>query len=291
MKTVYLKAPSTYSRAMFRVVDALTKYAPHSVEIVDNQDYADLVVLHTIDFPEVQAMVRQLQSKDREYAIIQYCLRSTQEPNTFSWMPLWRKAEVVWSYYDLLDLAAEDKVRGSFNFMDEPLGVDADVFVQDSRVTPTYRMFTSGYVADSESVLEAVQATWLLHQDHFHLGPKLSTQKHVTSSMGIPDRVLAKVYQKCDFVAGLRRQEGFELPAIEGFFCGARPVVYDRPHYRRWFDGLASFIPEAGFEDVVSSLVKTLATPHPVTASERSQAVSRFNWERIARQFWAHAGL
>lgn len=276
---------------MYRVVTALKQYAPSHVEIVAEKEEADVEVLHAIGFPEIADRVDEVRHAGKRYAIIQYCLRTTQLPSTRDWLPLWKSAEVVWSYYDLYALMNEDMVVGRFNFYDAPLGCDETVFKPIPAETKIYALMTSGYVAEPECIEEAILATKIIGGNHFHLGPTMTTQTHVTHALGIPDSLLAKVYRKTQHVAGLRRIEGFELPAVEGLFCGARPILFDKPHYRRWFDGLARFINEGASASVTNQLTAVLSVPHPVQIGEYAHATERFNWARIARNFWAALDL
>lgn len=77
------------------------------------------------------------------------------------------------------------------------------------------------------------------------------------------------------------------MPAAEGLCAGARPICFDAPHYRRWFDGYATFIPEGPFDQVVESLVGVFMDGlNIVTEDERRAAVKFFDWKRIIPQVW-----
>jgi len=59
------------------------------------------------------------------------------------------------------------------------------------------------------------------------------------------------------------------------------------PDYRRWFDGLADFIPVGTPEQVVDSLVYLFKKPIcPVSSYDILEARVRFDWERIINGFW-----
>lgn len=291
----FVDAPAGLSHAMYRVVDALKKYAPKHVRIVLDEQQADVVLLHVIGYPETMKKVQQLVSAGQQYGLIQYCVRSTQEPSTEKWIGPWQAAHVVWSYYDLPALLAEDKVRAALpSFYMSPLGVDAQTF-RPYDVKKKFLIFTSGYVPESEGVLECMEAARRAGGKVFHLGPPDDRYgDHVTCSHGINDTVLAQMYSACTYVAGLRRGEGFELPAAEGLLCGARPVLFDKPHYRQWYEPWGVFISEGSFEEVVESLrlmfeaTKT-AGVISVSATERDMVVERFDWEAIIQGFWREA--
>ncbi len=93
---VYLKAPTTASRAMFRVVDALIQFAPRSIEIVNDPQEAELLIVHAIGVD----VIEWTEKLNRPYVVIQYCLKSAGG-NRAQWEKFWSKAALVWSYYDL----------------------------------------------------------------------------------------------------------------------------------------------------------------------------------------------
>jgi glycosyltransferase involved in cell wall biosynthesis len=105
--------------------------------------------------------------------------------------------------------------------------------------------------------------------------------------MGLRDIELAEFWSQCSFVAGLRRIEGFELPALEGLMCGARPIMFDAPHYRRWFGEHAEYVPEVGAEELVDHLTHVMERPvRVVSAAERVEVLRKFNWKDLCERFW-----
>jgi hypothetical protein len=69
--------------------------------------------------------------------------------------------------------------------------------------------------------------------------------------------------------------------------CGARPIVFDAPHYRRWYEPWAEFIPEGSGEEVTNALIGVFERgPRPVTREERQEANYRFDWANIVPDFW-----
>src|ERR1700722_15236670 len=90
-----------HSRAMVRIADALTRYAPPEVEIV-NLDSSDLSVLYVIG-PDAIDYCAEMQARGHRYAIVQCCLRTAglSRENAHLWCQLWQGAAAVWSYYDI----------------------------------------------------------------------------------------------------------------------------------------------------------------------------------------------
>lgn len=288
---VYAAVPHGMSRAMNRVVKALQRHAPDHVSFASRREDAELVVLHVIGYPETEQAIRELRESGQRYAMIQYCMRSTQRPSTNEWRGMWASAEVVWSYYDLRQHIREDGGWDlDFNFYDAPLGVDDEVF-QPSDVPSirNYTMLTSGYVAETEGVYEAAEAVARVGGNHYHLGPAMPLGPFTRCELGISDEQLARVYRSCKYVAGLRRAEGFEMPAIEGLVCGARPVCFDRPHYRRWFEPWAKFVPEGNYQEVTDALARVFREDARVTLAESVAAAEKFNWAAIVDGFWSLA--
>lgn len=273
---VLAKTNETDSRGVLRVVDALERYHPNYVEIVDTQEEADLIIFHVIGRRD--GILRRIKQANKPYAIIQYAYKSTLTPNPGDWKEIWDKAVVVWSYYHL-------PIK---NLYHAPLGTDFHISLEQEK---EYVIATSGLSYLTESVRECVLAARAVKGKVFHVGPELNVPDVVCSD-GMSDGELQKEYAKCQFVSGLRRVEGFEFPVIEGLMCGARPIVFDRAHYRQWFDEYAEFIPEQGREHVVANLINIFKAPRrEVTTEEQLKAQLAFNWNTIIEGFYGHVRL
>jgi glycosyltransferase involved in cell wall biosynthesis len=150
-------------------------------------------------------------------------------------------------------------------------------------------ILTSGYVAESEGVREAAEAMKRVGLEGYHLGPPMNLGSHVRCLLGMGDETLARMYSECKYVAGLRRVEGFELPAAEGLLCGARPILFDAPHYRDWFHRWGIFIPEGDSAQVTDSLedIFRRLPDLPVEDGEIAEARKLFDWGRIIPAFWS----
>ncbi len=282
---VYLELPEE-SRGIRRVRDALEKYAPSTVQVVKTPQEADLEIIHVIGRNQTtQGRIERLKRSGKPYAMIQYCLRSTIKPSAWDWIDMWKGAKVVWSYYDLEEACITDMVAPAFEFYHAPLGVDS-VFKDSHRDRP-YTIFASSQHALSESARECAFAAKRVGGKMFFLGHELRRGADIVCGSGYTDEQLADIYSSCQFVSGLRRIEGFELPVIEGLMCGARPIVFDRPHYRRWFSGFAVFIREGNRGQAIDDLERVFKSgADPVTQQELELAKERFNWQTIITNFY-----
>jgi hypothetical protein len=277
MLRVYLKPPSTVSQSIFRVARALAAYAPPTVNVVSDLDKADLQIVHAIGWGSFEKLPRIPR------AIVQYCVRSTEDSNPTNWLIEWQNAKVVWSYYDL-----KKYVSGrTFNFYYAPLGVSRVAFFPRVGAEKVYGVATSGYVPESESVREVFDACQEVGLRQFHLGPPIIPCPPAVSRLGISDNELAQYYSESRYVSGLRRCEGFELPALEGLVCGARPILYKQESHLHWYGSLAEYVDEGHPDDVRDQLISLLKGQYrSVTDQERIQAYMKFDWATICRNFW-----
>jgi hypothetical protein len=209
--------------------------------------------------------------------------------HTSDWADIWDAARCVWSYYDLRRWSDDDGVPFTLGdrFYHAPLGVDAETFARPSTYNRRYVVCSSGRAWLTESARECSLAAFALDRQSLHLGPRFKSRPWVTSVSGVTDDELADLYGQSEFVSGLRRVEGFELPVIEGVLCGARPVCFDQPHYRTWFGEFAEFITEGRRTEVLASLTDLFRSgARPVTNHERALVTERFDWGRLMRGFW-----
>lgn len=271
--------------AITRILVALKRYMPQEHELANSKKGADFVIVCAYGHRrKIKYYTERLLAQNKKYAVIQLSIRSTPNPKTEDWIPIWRKAELVWSYLNLPELCNEDGVEANFNFYYAPLGVDAKIFKE----TKSKRKFIiagtgTGSQSSQECKNEVISAARTLGKNIFQLG--YGIRSDVAYSNGMDDKMLAYYYSHCEFVSGLHRVEGFELPVIEGLLCGARPICFDRPHYRHWFDKLAEFIPEDGnITDNVRKILQKGAKP--VTDKEKEYVKSHFDWKTICKGFW-----
>lgn len=289
---IYCTAPDDH--ALKRVEKALIQYAPSDVEFVSDKKQADLVILHvTGRLEHTQREVDRIRKRGQKYAVIQYVVRSSINPDLIDWLDsVWLNAEMVWSYYDIGNDLTDEYERKTAqhchlnNLYHAPLGVDSEVF-QDRHIERDFMIGCSGRHALSESVKECVMAAKANNGRTFHLGHDLRRGSDVLCVKGMTDYTLSHFYSRCEFVSGLRRIEGFELPVIEGLLCGARPIVFDRPEMRHWYGEIAEFIHEGTREEVTEQLTSLFKRgARPIKQWEKDLVRERFDWKTIINGFY-----
>lgn len=295
-----------YSPAMVRIGNAIDRRIPTHIQ--ERYSRTNLVILYVIGFDYVE-IGRRIKEAGGKYIAVQCCLKTAYAGPVEDWVPFWKGAEVVWSYYDMGELAQEH----GFRFYHSPLGLD-DEFRRDPEHTPTRKkaILTSGHVhgPGAEAILEVWQTAERMGYTPIHLGsdhvegiaPE-EMPKNLKVFSGIGDHELAMLYRSVEFVAGLRYTEGFEMPAAEGLACGAVPIVFDQPTLRHWYRDLALFVPEGNGDELIDSL-SILSLPlraRPGMSSywlgtnvldvlseeeRRITALDRFNWDTIISSLW-----
>lgn len=292
MITVNLDPPTVESRSLQRIATALSINAPSEVELVHTDENADAVVIHVIGrHDQIVRRVNALRAMGKRYIIAQYCLRSTRHPLCADWIGIWKHATLVWSYYDLPAMCQAEGVTTPFPFLHSPLGADAKVFYPSDSAT-RYAVATTGYTPGAECLREVTDAARRNNYRVLHLGLPVPTVNYdrITYMSNIDDATLRRTYTECNFVSALRRLEGFELPAVEGIFCGVRPILFDTPTYRHWYDKFGIFVPETGSSADLTDNLTTLLRHDSLQLTDLHVRAARamFDWPIVARRFWTH---
>lgn len=298
MIRIFTRPTGLHSRAMVRVSNALERFTPsgYSISGTPARQYTDLVVLHVIGYDAIE-QAENIKQRGGKYAVIQYCLKSTEYTSESDWQWLWTNAELVWSYYDLSKWAEEF----GFNFYYAPLGID-EVFTHPLDTWPHERrplVITSGYVSGPHS--EAIEEVWKAAEisgiEALHIGPSSIEGMDTTqfpkwkAVLGLSDEELAYEYRHAMWVSGLRHTEGFEMPAIEGLACGVRPLLFDQPSQRHWYGESGVYIEDRSGETLVEDLVNLFRSgPKPLGEDEHKDILDRFNWQTIIGGFWERLG-
>jgi glycosyltransferase involved in cell wall biosynthesis len=145
---------------------------------------------------------------------------------------------------------------------------------------------TSGFSWLTESVRECALAVQAVGGRVLHVGPEMD-RPWVDCVQDVSDLELAAYYRGSAYVSGLRRIEGFELPAAEGLVCGARPICFYKAHYKDWYGDWAEYVDEGPRPMVQDELTRLLSGPYRhVTDAERQAACARFDWAKLVPTFY-----
>ena len=264
-----------------RVLTNLVKYLPPNFTIVDDPLLADLTIVHVVGrHDHVTQRVQKIKNAGHQYAIIQYVLQSCRNPDPNDWLELWNGAKVVWSYYDLKNYIP--------NIYHAPLAADSNIFYKENNIEKKYLVGTNSDNYKTECIGEIGLAAYGAKGKVVHFGTHFGSDPNV-DDVGIvkDDNALRAVYNSCKWFSALRRYDGFEIIALEALLCGVRPIMFDTPNYRQWFNGLAEFIPEVSAGEVTRILRGVFRKePRLVTDNEISEIKLKFNWEKIIKGFW-----
>jgi hypothetical protein len=246
-----------------RIEHKLRKYAPANVEWTDLQN-AELVIIPVIGrHDHITRFVDTITKSGRKYVVLQVSLKSTRNPNPADWLELWQGAVMVWSYYWL---------PGKFHLYHAPLGADPLLF-HPLNLERKYVVGMTGQYTRTECLWELEKAARSIDEKALKIHAENDEQMNVQ-------------YNQCRYISGLRHKEGFELPAAEGMLAGARPILFDTPDFRYWYDGIAEFIPEGNPLSTINHLTRLFQLDFPVSGHEVMYARYRFDWERIISRFW-----
>lgn len=266
------------SRGMGRVEFNLNKFLLPSMTRVDKEDDADFVVIHINgrhDHRTRQAM--RIKESGREYAVIQYVLTSCRNPNPLDWSDLWDNAKVFWSYYDLKKYVP--------NMYHAPLAADPETFYKQDE-EKKYLVGTIGVDYKKECIGETRLAAFTSGRT-VHVGPEFTKDANGDTFQNVSDDEMREIYNQCKWFSVLRRDDGFEMPGLEAALCGVRPIMFDTPNYRQWYDGIAKFVPEEASGKVVANLKKLFREePSQVTDAEIESIKEKFDWKKIIEGFW-----
>jgi glycosyltransferase involved in cell wall biosynthesis len=283
MKIYYEVLPLTLGRIMHRLNKHIKQYAPDWAVFVDNMDDAEFQILDVVGSGSLENL-----KKDR-HAIFQHCYITTENNTPEFWLPIFEKSVLTVSYMDLPSLVKSDK----FPFLRNPMGADISVF-RTTGEAKDLSVMTTGYIDNTESISEIADAVNRLNGTLIHVGGKMNLRCNSIQKEGISDDEMVSFYNRSYYVSGLRKQEGFEVPIVEGLLCGTRGICYNKDHYRYWYGDLVEYIEEDGFTEmslyspkVSLQLSRIFDTPYRyITQEEINIVKEKFSWETVATNFW-----
>lgn len=253
------------------------RYAPTNIKFVDDPQDADIQILNITRLSDASKIVC------KKYVVLFHCRGEWSEEDIKKYLPIFEKALFVYSHQEL-----PKELGNTFKFMRGPWGTDDYRFFQDNFRPREYKIMNTGMVAQTEAIVECLKAAENCQSKQIHVGRSLNfNSQSYFNAMNLKDEEMRKAYNSSEFVSGMRRIEGFEKPVIEGLLCGARPICFDTPLFRYWYDGIAEFVPECDADELVGHLEAIFKKgPRPVTDTEKSLAIKRFGWKNVSIAFW-----
>jgi glycosyltransferase involved in cell wall biosynthesis len=259
--------------AFKRISNALHVHAPSWVEWTDYES-ADIMIVHVVGGGEVEMC-----EKPKPKVIIQHCY-FTASAHEIDYAKYWEQALLAVSFHDLRKYT--DKVIPYYGM---PWGADPAVFKYSNKGRRNIKVMATGHVAETEGIDKLFEACKTTGFSLFQTGGNFGWDpKHYFFLPYMEDEDLADILNSTQYVSALRFIEGFELMAIEGLMCGARPLVPDDPTYD-WYREHAITIYKD--KDITTQLVDIFkVTPNPVSPEEHRQIVEKFSWDKLVRDFF-----
>lgn len=254
----------------------LKRYAPNKIRFVSQPEYADIQIVNITRLSDIEKI------KCTKYVVLFHCRGEWSDESIKDYLPMFEKALFVYSHQDL-----KAELHGKYNFVRGPWGTDDWNFYQQD-VERKYKILNTGLVPETEAITESLRSCELTDSMQLHVGRNLGYKSsHYNYASNLTSEEMRIAYNSSQFVSGMRRIEGFEKPVIEGLLCGARPICFDTPLFRYWYDGMAEFVPEGTPVELVGHLTALFrAGARPVTETEKNLAIRRFGWKNVAFEFW-----
>lgn len=266
-----------------RITTALNEHSGVRFGTLEEATHVFIIINGRRD--RVQAQIEQLNAQDKKVILIHTSFRSSKNPKAKDWIQIWKSAYMVWSTYDLRYACLEEGLNQWFGFYYAPFGVSEDFIEPVTGQSRDYKVLTCSKSYLTESVKDCHDAVRLTGHKMAHLGEVYADD--IDSYNGLTDRQVAELYARCDFVSGLRRQEGFEFPAAEGIMQGARPILFNYPDYFQWYRDIGVYVPDVPREQLTEILASLFKAEIPALTEEEIQGARElFSWERIIGGLW-----
>lgn len=263
-----------WGKAFKRISDAFHKYSPSWIEWVQREEDCNVLLVHVVGGEEAIILEKVIPK-----IIIQHCYFSA-EYERYDWPKYWEQAILTVSFHNL-----PEYTERKFSFYGMPWGAEVEQFFRIPSIEKDISIFSTGHVAETECIDKVFEACKTLKTIMFHTGHNFNwnTQyyKHLEYIDNVPFNYLLN---RCKYVSALRLVEGFELTAIEGLFCEARPIIPNESTYN-WYRNYAYTIDTS--KDIVEQLMVILNTsPKPILEEEKKEIISTFSWKTIMEGFY-----
>ena len=285
-KKIFFPLDPNWGLVMQRITLDIQRFAPPEFEFVDSHEKADIVFWHVIGPRKIP--------NDKPYVMLFHCFgrdRGETALNTL-WNPSFKNALMVYGYYPLHKFLKEEDMK-EINYVRRPWGVDPELFYKEPSIPKKFTCLATGYVSKTESILELYRACEKVGGKLLHIGGPIEDEVGILNPMyyqrvhNITDHQMREAYNSCKWTSALRRIEGYELPALEGFLCGSQPICFDIPDfYKHWFGDFATFVPHSSEETVTNELAKLFQTDPLISDKKVKEVTDKFNVEKLSMEFW-----
>lgn len=288
---IYWPHDARISRAMERIRQAFLKYAPQGTEFFD--------AVRTGVHDDVIHCVNWIGQNPREHTKRdEICMGVPTLPLTEKYLvfahignPHYRDLD---SHYQgllagaMLVVTYDKRILGyeGSNIYETPWGFEPDVF-HYAPLHKRYKILCTGYMADAEGIDACWDACRRLRKRLCHVGGRLPEVPPMVWNEryeGIKDDKMRALYNASEYVSGMRREGGFELPVIEGYACGAQPIVFDQPTMRKYYSDFAIFVPNIPRNELTERLIRVLFEKRNI--QPRPEILERFRWSTIMARMW-----
>jgi len=284
---IFFPVDTSWGLVMHRITYDIQRFAPHDkFEFVDTYEKCDIAFWHLIGPNKVQ--------KEKPYVILFHCFGRDRGEIAMReiWLENFKQAEMVYGYYPLHKFIGEDDMK-EINYVRQPWGVDNTIFYRMPEVKKQFTCVATGYVAQTEALLELYRACKAVGGKLLHIGGSLDREVGLLNPMyyericNVSDDDMRRAYNSAYWVSGLRRVEGYEIPALEGFVCGAQPICFNiEDFYPYWFGDFANFIPQGSVDDTTEALAKLFSVQPLINSKKIEEIKNKFDTEKLSRGFW-----
>lgn len=259
----------TWGIAFKRISNELHKNSPPWVEWVQNQNEAELHIIHIVGPGEMKLC-------SEKSVIVQHCYLTA---GGHDYISLWKNARLTISFHNL-----PDYTEHKFNFLRLPWGADPEIFRHINHNPRNAKVLSTGHIAVTECIDKIYDACKAIDGIMLHTGGDFRWERPFRFLPYMNIDQLVTIMNSVQYIPGLREHEGFEIMCVEGLFCGARAIVPDLPTYD-FYKGHAEFIDMKG--NITEQLIAIMSKePRPVTEEERAILIEKFSWKNICGKFY-----
>lgn len=293
MLNVWMQVYPLYTKVINHIMLKLGEQKPSNINLVDDWIDADIIIENVVGTPDRKNLCHwreedwsediKMRAEIHEGPLVYVAHCSIVDDDFFRMA--FNKSKCVFGFLDF-----SKTVNADYNYIRMPWGVDPNTFMElpDIKERP-FDIYTWGasIKPDEEGILSLYKAMKQVDGKMLHSGidygleaPWYTFVPPADTYAGVAERL-----NRARFANALRREEGFELMGIQGALCGAKPLYFDLPCYRYWFDKFGIFVSQ---DNAVEDLVKVFSEDVSVPAEDKKYVIDNFSWDNVAKIFWGN---